>query len=147
MKLSETHLNQLVKEEIRRVFEGAMNPGYWVDPQGDRYKVPGLHIEWLEDNRHRFRSIPDDFDTSNIMDPDFAQRRFFPKGWINISVIDDFVVVRGTRRHIEEHLDSVLFSDSDKVYTFSLYDEQGQPVEELQNLSREEVVEEFDKYL
>lgn len=145
IKLTKKKLKRVIKEETQKILNERMADAYWVDPYGEKHKIPGLHIEWLQTHKDEYPSIPNNFDTTQIRDPDFAQRRFYPKGWVNLSVTNETVMVIGTKRHIEDKLNSIVFKNPEYSYTVVLYDRHGDPEEEFLNLSKKEFINKFGK--
>jgi len=139
-----SRLRKIVREEIQNFLEERRDKAaYWIDPSGEKHKVEGLHIEWLMDHRHEFDSIPDDFDTKDVMDPDYAQRMFISKGWINVSIFKESVTIRGTENSIRQSLDELIFDNQNYKYTVALYDKNGEPVDEYLSMDLNEFMEKF----
>lgn len=128
-------IREIVKEELQKTLrERRDEAAYWIDPSGNKHKVEGLHIEWIMDNRNKFDSIPDDFDTRDVKDPDYSQRFFISQGWINLSVFKESVSIRGTKASVRENLSKLVFDNPNYVYTVVFYDKNGEPVDEYLSL-------------
>ena len=143
MKLNYQDIKSIIQEEVKRFLYEYRGQRYWIDPSGRKHKINILHIEWIADHRHEFESIPNDFDTRNVMDPDESQIYFFMKGWVNLHVFDNEVNVEGVRRYIEEFMDEIISNNPDKKYTVTIYDDYGDFEEEYLSLSLDEFMTEF----
>lgn len=145
MKLSKKKFKKIISEEINRVLSEMNRQRYWIDPSGGKHEIEGLHIEWLSDNSYRFDSIPDSFDSKDVMDPDYAQRVFFPKGWVNMTVSGDSVIALGTEEYLKRNLDSIVSGNRDKTFNIAVYNRRGEFEDELGSMSSDELYDVFNR--